>query len=102
MSASRSESGRPPAANSLGALTSSSMFHVHDIPSQHLDSTRRITVWLPPESRVRRVSRYPVLYLNDGQNLFDPARAFAGNTWRAGDTAAQLVRQRRIPPLIIV
>jgi predicted alpha/beta superfamily hydrolase len=78
------------------------MFHVHEIPTQHLGGTRRITVWLPPESRARRVGLYPVLYLNDGQNLFDPARAFAGNTWRAAETAAQLVRQRRIRPLVIV
>jgi predicted alpha/beta superfamily hydrolase len=72
----------------------------HDIPSQHLGTTRRVTVWVP--SRRTRASRYPVLYLNDGQNLFDPARAFAGNTWRVQDTAARLVRQRRIPPLVIV
>jgi predicted alpha/beta superfamily hydrolase len=78
------------------------VFHAHDIPSRHLGGSRRITVWLPPESRTQRASVYPVLYLNDGQNLFDPARAFAGQTWRAADTAAQLVRQRRIRPLIIV
>ncbi len=78
------------------------MFHVHEVPSVHLGVSRRITVWLPPEARARRVSLYQVLYLNDGQNLFDPARAFAGNTWRVAETAAQLVRQRRIPPLIIV
>src|SRR6185503_9921118 len=46
--------------------------------------------------------RYPVLYLNDGQNLFDPARAFAGNTWRVAEVAEQLVRRRRIPPILIV
>jgi predicted alpha/beta superfamily hydrolase len=45
---------------------------------------------------------YPVLYLNDGQNLFDPSRAFAGVTWRVGDTAERLIRRRRIPPLLIV
>jgi len=78
------------------------MFHAHDIPSLYLGVARRITVWLPPEQRAGRASLYPVLYLNDGQNLFDPARAFAGTTWRVADTAAQLVRQRRIPPLIIV
>jgi len=78
------------------------MFHTHDITSLHLGVTRRITVWLPPESRARRPNFYPVLYLNDGQNLFDPARAFAGRTWQVAETAAQLVRQRRIPPLIIV
>lgn len=78
------------------------MFQTHELPSLHLGVTRRITVWLPPRSHARRASLYPVLYLNDGQNLFDPARAFAGNTWRAAETAARLIRQRRIPPLIIV
>jgi len=43
-----------------------------------------------------------VLYLNDGQNLFDPARAFGGNTWRAHDIVQALVDDRVIPPLIVV
>jgi predicted alpha/beta superfamily hydrolase len=43
-----------------------------------------------------------VLYLHDGQNLFDPARAFAGETWRVAETAARLVRRPTFPPLIIV
>src|SRR5262245_23211842 len=44
----------------------------------------------------------PVLYLNDGQNLFDPARAFAGNTWRVAETLTWLVGERRIPPVMVV
>jgi enterochelin esterase-like enzyme len=44
----------------------------------------------------------PVLYLNDGQNLFDPARAFAGNTWRAAETVNRLVQERRVPPVLVV
>jgi len=79
------------------------LFITHEIPSIYLGLTRRITVWLPPGYRRRlRRERYSVLYLNDGQNLFDPARAFAGSTWRAGETAADLVRRRRIPPILIV
>jgi len=75
----------------------------HDIPSVYLGLTRRVTVWLPPGyRRSLRTHRYSVLYLNDGQNLFDPGRAFAGETWRVGETAADLVRRRRIPPLLIV
>ena len=62
---------------------------------------RRVTVWLPPGFRARGRS-YPVLYLNDGQNLFDPARALGGVAWNAGETAARLVSRRRIPPLLIV
>jgi predicted alpha/beta superfamily hydrolase len=75
----------------------------HDIDSVYLGLTRRITVWLPPGHRRRlHTQRYSVLYLNDGQNLFEPERAFAGETWQAGETAADLVRRRRIPPLLIV
>jgi predicted alpha/beta superfamily hydrolase len=78
------------------------MLATHEIESLYLGVTRQLTVWTPPQSRTPRIDRYPVLYLNDGQNLFDPARAFAGNTWRIGETAGRLVRARRIPPLIIV
>ena len=78
------------------------MLDTYEIPSLYLGLTRRLTVWIPPRSHARRVSRYPVLYLNDGQNLFDPARAFAGATWRVQQTATRLVRTRRIPPLMIV
>jgi predicted alpha/beta superfamily hydrolase len=78
------------------------MLETHEIPSLYLGLTRRITVWIPPSARTKRADRHPVLYLNDGQNLFDPARAFAGNTWQVAETATRLVRTRRIPPLLIV
>ena len=79
------------------------VLETHDLPSIYLGLTRRLTVWLPPGYRRRlRRERYSVLYLNDGQNLFEPERAFAGSTWRAGETAADLVRRRRIPPILIV
>ncbi len=77
-------------------------FDVHDVPSVYLELSRRLTVWIPPRPRATRIDRYPVLYLNDGQNLFEPARAFAGNTWRVAETAKRLVRSGRIPPLLIV
>ena len=73
-----------------------------EIDSRHLNARRRISVWLPPGYRTRRHPRYPVLYLNDGQNLFEPARAFGGVTWEVADTAASLIRRRRIAPLVIV
>lgn len=78
------------------------MLQAHDLDSQFLDARRRITVWLPPAPRGAARSPLPVLYLNDGQNLFDPQRAFAGETWSAGETAAHLLRHGRIPPLVIV
>jgi predicted alpha/beta superfamily hydrolase len=78
------------------------MLETHEIESTHLGGARRITVWLPPHARGGAAGPYPVLYLNDGQNLFDPARAFAGRTWRVAETAARLVRTGQIAPLLIV
>jgi enterochelin esterase-like enzyme len=65
-----------------------------------LGLSRRLTIWVPPEAR--STAPVPVLYLNDGQNLFDSARAYAGVTWRVAETAAWLIAERRIPPIVIV
>lgn len=47
--------------------------------------------------------RYPVLYMHDGQNLFEADTAFQkGEHWRLGETAATLIDEGRIEPLIIV
>jgi predicted alpha/beta superfamily hydrolase len=43
-----------------------------------------------------------VLYLQDGQNLFDPATAFAGQDWQADMIADQMVLRQEIEPPIIV
>ena len=76
-------------------------FHTHHLRSAALGVTRRLTVFVPGSPRRGR-SRYPVLYLNDGQNLFDPARAFAGNTWRVAETVTGLIEVGLIRPLIVV
>jgi predicted alpha/beta superfamily hydrolase len=60
-----------------------------------------LVVYLPP-GYGERDARYPVLYLQDGQNLFDPATAFAGNDWHADLTADDLIREGRVEPLIVV
>ena len=75
-----------------GQPYSSSAF---DITSAVLGLSRRITVWVPDEAR--SAPRGPVLYLNDGQNLFESARAYTGVTWRVAETAAWLIERRLIP-----
>ena len=75
---------------------------IHVIESRYLEGSRRITVLRPGRRRQPGASPYPVLYLNDGQNLFDPARAFAGVPWNVHETVDALVRQRAIPPLLVV
>lgn len=57
---------------------------------------------LPPGYFDDDSSRYPVLYLQDGQNLFDPSTAFGGQEWRVDETADGLVLDGAIEPVIIV
>ena len=70
--------------------------------SKFLEVERQITIYTPP-GYDSGVNRYPVLYLQDGQNLFDPNRSYVrGETWRASETATQLIHAGEIEPLIIV
>ena len=71
-------------------------------PSRTLGNRRDILVYLPPGYLRFRRQQYPVLYLQDGQNVFDAATAFAGVEWGVDETAQRLIRRRLIEPLIIV
>lgn len=73
-----------------------------DFASRVLGNRRDILVYLPPGYRRSRTRRYPVLYLQDGQNVFDAATAFGGNEWCVDETAQRLVEDKLIEPLIIV
>ncbi|MGD1213844.1 MAG: alpha/beta hydrolase-fold protein [Terriglobales bacterium] len=75
---------------------------LHELRSRIFGNTRLLRVWLPPDYDGWGATRYPVLYLNDGQNLFDPVTAFAGVHWQVGETAARLIAEQKIRPLIIV
>jgi len=86
-------------------------------PSQLTDEKHDFIVYLPPmydaepspqyanEGRAGDPEpdrRFPVLYMQDGQNLFDPATAFHGNCWHMGETADALILAGEVEPLIIV
>lgn len=70
-------------------------------PSRVLGNQRDIVVWLPPGMDGRR-RRHPVIYFQDGQNIFDPLTAFLGNAWHAGRTAAEMIGAGQIDPPIMV
>ena len=59
--------------------------------SPQLDNRRDVLVHLPP-SYQQSDRTYPVLYMHDGQNLFDPATSYAGD-WRLGKVMAAAARQ---------
>ncbi len=71
--------------------------------SRVMDEKHDFIVYLPPLYEAEPDRRYPVLYLQDGQNLFDPDTSFiAGNYWRVGETADELIMTGQIEPLVIV
>ena len=70
--------------------------------SKILGNARQITVYVPPGYDERPERRYPVLYMQDGQNLFDDARAFAGVSWRLQRAADDAIGARTAEPMIIV
>src|SRR5579863_1826725 len=77
---------------------------LHEFRSRVFRNTRMLRVWLPPryDAPENSARLYPVLYLNDGQNLFDRTIAFGGVEWQVDETADRLIRQEVIVPLIIV
>ena len=71
--------------------------------SEILGLERRIWVYLPPTYDEEPERRFPVLYMHDGQNVFDGATSYiAGKEWEADETAERLIEEGRIEPLIIV
>ena len=70
--------------------------------SRILRNRRDVLVYLPPGYELARRRRYPVLYLHDGQNVFDAATSYAGVEWGADEAAQDLIEKGAIEPLIIV
>lgn len=77
---------------------------LHAFRSRVFRNQRLLRVWLPPgyDDAENSENFYPVLYLNDGQNLFEASSAFAGVEWQVDETADRLIREGMISPMIVV
>jgi len=62
---------------------------------------RRVVVWLPP-GYSRRGQKYSVLYMHDGQNLFDKATAGYGMEWEIDEHLSRLIAEKKVRPTIVV
>jgi predicted alpha/beta superfamily hydrolase len=81
----------------------SEQIHIHEnFGSKHLSVPRNVMVYLPPNYGENPEQRYPVFYMHDAQNLFNPDEAFGGVVWAADETAQRLILNGEIDPLIIV
>lgn len=83
-------------------LTGSIEIHSQFV-SKYLSSKRDLIIYLPPNYQQETTRRYAVLYLHDGQNLFDGATSFIqGQEWQCDETAQRLILAHTIEPIIIV
>lgn len=75
-----------------------------DFSSTNLNNKRDIIIWLPQgyDSPRKKTKRYPVIYMHDGQNIFDPKTSYAGKDWQVDETVSKLIKQKKISEIIIV
>ena len=76
-------------------------FVQHTIRSENLGSERGVTVRLP-DGYDPANETYPVIYLQDGQNMFDRRTGFAGQEWKVDETVSDLTQHGRMPKAILV
>lgn len=79
--------------------TSGRLVEHPDMASTHA-ATRNVTVWLPPGYDASE-GRYPVLYMHDGQNLFDAAKAPFGE-WQVDEHLGRLIANGQVRAPIVV
>lgn len=74
---------------------------VPDFPSKHIEPLT-IWVWLPPEYDRDATRSFPVIYMHDGQNLFDRARAGYGQEWQMDEAIARMASASQLRPHIVI
>jgi predicted alpha/beta superfamily hydrolase len=77
------------------------LHHFPSLPST-LINPRNVDVWLPPNYDEDDAGGYSVIYMQDGQNLFEPQKAYIGVDWGMDETMADLCQKKEIRPTIVV
>lgn len=72
------------------------------VHSQFLEHDRDVIVWFPPGYEVRPTQRFPVLYMHDGQQVFDPATSTWGKDWQVDELAQDMILNGEVEPFIVV
>src|SRR5262249_62306095 len=75
----------PAAAAMRGPTWTGNVRRLGSFFDPRLDNARDVWIYLPRSYHTSE-QRYPVLYFNDGQNVFDAATSFAGVEWQADET----------------
>ena len=93
----------PSREHTADELDANPRYSLHQFHSEILPDDRVVSVYLPPQYLEQEERRFPVFYLQDGQNLFDGRTSYiAGRTWNAHTTADRLTKEGKIEPVILV
>jgi len=87
------------AAAQLPAVISGSLQRHENFPSKYVTS-RHVDVWLP--EGYNELQKYNVLYMHDGQMLFDSATTWNKQSWEVDDVITGLLQQQKIKDVIVV
>jgi alpha-amylase len=73
-----------------------------NVTSEFLSESRHVEVWLPPGYEDDPERRYKVIYMHDGQNLFDPRLSYTGIDWGVDEAMMRGVEAGLFEPAIVV
>lgn len=80
-------------------LTGGQVMRLTDFPSEHV-SSRNIDIWLPADYDEQKA--YQVLYMHDGQMLYDSTTTWNGQEWGVDEVMSSLRSEEKVPPTIVV
>jgi predicted alpha/beta superfamily hydrolase len=93
--------GLPAPVPVTGPGVTGTVLRYADMPSAYV-AKRNVDVWLPPGYAKDSAQRYPVLYMHDGQNLFDPATSYGKVDWAVDEAMTRLIGQGEVREAIVV
>ena len=80
-------------------LASGKLIRIDSFPSQHI-TPRPVDIWLPQDYSEDK--KYSVLYMHDGQMLFDSTVTWNKQEWKVDEWATQLVANKKVKDFIVV
>ena len=86
-------------AQPLQKASSGKIVHMENVPSKYVEP-RNVDIWLPPQYDGKK--RFAVLYMHDGQMLFDSTTTWNHHAWDVDDVAAKLMAEGRVQDFIVV
>ena len=87
------------AYSQLPAVVAGRIQRIDSFSSKYI-SPRNIDIWLP--AGFNKNNKYPVLYMHDGQMLFDGTHTWTKTSWDIDDVVTRLVAENKIPNIIVV